>query len=202
VHLGRVAVAHLVPVVGGQLHLRCAGQTELARGDEVVEAGVGPAFEGEEGEDLVPPGAAGEPSVDVRQAVARRQGAERVEGALLTQCPVRAGRQVELLELVEPGPLAPHLDRGHGRMVLVAGRCTDTFQRSGVQGVDGEQGGVPVAFIGRFGVGERVERVGVVGGESRGERVGQRGQRLGCGGCHASLVPRSSRSDAGPAGPT
>ena len=110
-----VAVAHLVPVVAGQLDLGHPRQAELARGDQVVEAAVGPAFQGEELDQLLEGRVLRHPCVHVGHQVGAGDDPDGSHG-VLGEVPARA--PVVVHQVGDEGGLEPQLQVGHGRVML------------------------------------------------------------------------------------
>jgi hypothetical protein len=161
VHEVELAVAHLVPVVLRQLELGRAAQADLAGGDEVVEPAVGPALEGEEGDDLLGGGGIGQPPVDVGHEPEDAEGPHGA-GRVVREVPRHLG--VAGLEVGEEGAVEAALQRGHRRVVLEPLGTAEVLEGGDVQVVDEQEAEHGVPPVDRFGLGERVD-LGPVAGE-------------------------------------
>jgi len=152
VHAVEVPVAHLVPVVLGQLELGRPRQAHLTGGHQVVEPAVGPALDREETDQLVPACFAGEPAVGGREAVACGQHPHPFDGV-----GGQAGRQRHGLQLGHPACFEACLQRGDGGGSCVPGGVTENGQGSCREVVDGQQGKEAVAPVDGVAGGEYIE---------------------------------------------
>ena len=152
---GRVAVAHLVPVVTRQLHLGSAVQSDLAARDQIVEASVRTALQCQEVQQLRVGGLVGDPLVDAGQPVLGGQTSDRAHRVGFSR---RTRRGTATVELLQPGLLKRQLHGSHCRVTCPARPVQhlrgvrSRAQGGGAEVVDREQAEEPVRPVCSSGV--------------------------------------------------
>ncbi len=169
VHVVGPASPHLVPVVGAHDDLGLACEPHLAGGDEVVEAGVGTAFQRQEAQQLDLIGAGREPVV--HSIVIPAGDAPHGGGGV---CGAGAAPARPPLQQVEERSLESPLEAGHTGVVLVALAPVEAGERCAPQLVDAEQCVHGVEAVPGLGVGKPIEERAIPSGDGLLKALGER----------------------------